>query len=385
MSFKVKNRKKIIIDTRITIDAKHNNKIQYFKDLKKSLSLKKKKLNILKKHLNIINQENLKELSNDDFNLKIKIEDEIEIFKKKILDIESNKEENEYYKKTGSILFDYYDNSNKYDKKNVNSINKKRNSKSVMDWFNKNNKIKSNTKKEVCDKYLSLTDPNFVRKINEIPPEFCKNCNIERKTHLAEGCLVCQKCGEVEYIVIDSDKPSYKDPPKEISYFAYKRINHFNEWLAQFQAKETTEIPQELYELILKEIKKERIQNTSELSPSKVREILKKLKKNKYYEHVPHIINKLNGLPPPIMSRETEEELRRMFKEIQIPFAKFCPKERKNFLSYSYVLHKFVQLLELDHFIDCFILLKSREKLHQQDLIWKNICQHLKWEYIPSV
>ena len=301
------------------------------------------------------------------------------------MDIESNKEENEYYKKTGSILFDYYDNSNKYDKKNVNSINKKRNSKSVMDWFNKNNKIKSNTKKEVCDKYLSLTDPNFVRKINEIPPEFCKNCNIERKTHLAEGCLVCQKCGEVEYIVIDSDKPSYKDPPKEISYFAYKRINHFNEWLAQFQAKETTEIPQELYELILKEIKKERIQNTSELSPSKVREILKKLKKNKYYEHVPHIINKLNGLPPPIMSRETEEELRRMFKEIQIPFAKFCPKERKNFLSYSYVLHKFVQLLELDHFIDCFILLKSREKLHQQDLIWKNICQHLKWEYIPSV
>ena len=385
MSFKVKNRKKMIVDTRITIDAKHNNKIQYFKELKKNLPLKKKKINMLNKNLNIINQKSLKELSNEEFNLKIKIEDEIDILKKNILDIESNKEENEYYKNTGSILFDYYDNSNTYDKKIDNIVNKKRNSKSVMDWFNKNNKIKSNTKKEVCDKYLSLTDPNFVRKINDIPPEFCKNCNIERKTHLADGCLVCQKCGEVEYIVIDSDKPSYKDPPKEISYFAYKRINHFNEWLAQFQAKETTEIPQELYELILKEIKKERIRDTSELSPLKVREILKKLKKNKYYEHVPHIINKLNGLPPPIMSRETEEELRRMFKEIQIPFAKFCPKERKNFLSYSYVLHKFVQLLELDHFLDCFILLKSREKLHQQDLIWKNICQHLKWEYIPSV
>ena len=48
------------------------------------------------------------------------------------------------------------------------------------------------------------------------------------------------------------------------------------------------------------------------------------------------------------MSRETEEELRRMFTEIQIPFQKFCPKDRKNFLSYSYVLHKFVQLLDLD-------------------------------------
>ena len=122
-----------------------------------------------------------------------------------------------------------------------------------------------------------------------------------------------------------------------------------------------------------------------DLTSSKVREILKKLKKNKYYEHVPHIINKLNGLPPPIMNRTTEEELRRMFKEIQIPFTKFCPKERKNFLSYSYVLHKFVELLELDQFIDCFILLKSREKLHQQDLIWRQICEYLKWEFIPSV
>ena len=85
------------------------------------------------------------------------------------------------------------------------------------------------------------------------------------------------------------------------------------------------------------------------------------------------------------MSRETEEELRRMFKEIQIPFHLYCPKARKNFLSYSYVLHKFVQLLELDEYLDCFLLLKSREKLHQQDLIWEKICNYLKWEFIPSV
>ena len=85
------------------------------------------------------------------------------------------------------------------------------------------------------------------------------------------------------------------------------------------------------------------------------------------------------------MTIEMEEELRRMFREIQIPFIKYCPKNRKNFLSYSYVLHKFVELLELDDFINCFILLKSREKLHQQDQIWKKICEHLKWQYIPSI
>jgi hypothetical protein len=386
MSFKIKNRKKVVTDTRTTIDAKHNTKIKYFKELKKSLPTKKKNLSQLEKQYSNLIMKSLKEFTNEEFEMKNTLEDNIKELKNEILNIEEGEEEKDYYTTTGNILFDYYDNSNKSKKKGLkNEKINPNSSKTVMDWLNKNNQINSSSKQEICDNYLSITDPNFVKNIKINTEDYCLNCNIEKKTHLADGCMVCERCGEVNYIVIDSDKPSYKDPPKEISYFAYKRINHFNEWLAQFQAKETTEIPQDLYDQILIEIRKERIENMGELSPSKVREILKKLKKNKYYEHVPHIINKLNGLPPPIMSRETEEELRRMFKEIQIPFAKFCPKDRKNFLSYSYVLHKFVQLLELDEFLECFILLKSREKLHQQDLIWKQICEYLKWEFIASV
>ena len=121
------------------------------------------------------------------------------------------------------------------------------------------------------------------------------------------------------------------------------------------------------------------------LTPQKLRSILKKLKLNKYYEHVPHIINRLNGIPAPIMTRDTEEKLRVMFREIQSKFVKHCPKNRKNFLSYSYVLHKFVQLLGMDEFLECFPLLKSREKLHQQDMIWKKICKDLNWEYHKSL
>ena len=74
-----------------------------------------------------------------------------------------------------------------------------------------------------------------------------------------------------------------------------------------------------------------------------------------------------------------------MFKEIQVPFEKFCPEKRKNFLSYNYVMYKFFELLELDEYLSCFQLLKSRNKLHQQDLIWKNICQSVKWQFIPSL
>ena len=243
-------------------------------------------------------------------------------------------------------------------------------------------------RRDVLDKYMKIVDSSYI--CSDICTDdnsifYCSRCNIEKKTIHSEGYVVCDNCGDLDHIIIDSEKPSYKEPPVEISYFAYKRINHFNEWLAQFQAKESTEISQEILDMILVEIKKSRIKNMAVLTHSKLREILKKLKLNKYYEHVPHIINRLNGLPPPVISRDIEEKLRIMFKEIQNPFLKVCPKGRKNFLSYSYVLHKFVELLSLDDLLPCFPLLKSREKLHQQDKIWKDICYELQWEFIKSV
>ena len=155
--------------------------------------------------------------------------------------------------------------------------------------------------------------------------------------------------------------------------------------LCQFQGKESTDIPAEVYNKIILEIKKERITNMVNITPQKIRQFLKKLHLNKYYEHTSHIINRLNGISPPVINKDIENQLRRMFKDIQSPFVKSCPKNRKNFLSYSYVLHKFVELLNMNELKEYFPLLKSREKLHQQDIIWKNICKILNWPFNKSI
>ena len=212
----------------------------------------------------------------------------------------------------------------------------------------------------------------------------CPLCSGKMNIKYSKSDIICYLCGYSENIIIHSEKSSYKDPPREASYFAYKRINHFNEWLAQFQAKETTEIPENVYKSIYDEIKKNKTIDITKLTYKQVREILKKLHLNKYYEHTPHIINYLNGRQAPILKRYEEDTLRSLFKEIQLPFANNCPQERKNFLSYSYVLHKLCQLLEYDELLEFFPLLKSRVKLQQQDIIWKLICKDLQWEYIPS-
>jgi len=90
--------------------------------------------------------------------------------------------------------------------------------------------------------------------------DICHYCHNEMLLEQNTGKIICVTCGIQEQVLIDSDKPSYKDPPKEMTSFCYKRINHLNEFLAQFQAKETTEIPEEVYNEILVEINKEKSQ-----------------------------------------------------------------------------------------------------------------------------
>ena len=234
---------------------------------------------------------------------------------------------------------------------------------------------------------MKLIDKNYINITNNDTniSDICNKCMVEMLLNNNAGVLICPKCGLMENIIVDSDKPSFKEPPKEMTSFCYKRINHLNEFLAQFQAKETTDIPEDVYNEILNEIKKERITNMALITPDKMRLLLKRIKKNDYYEHIPYIINQLNGLAAPVIAPEIEEIIRCMFKAIQIPFVKYCPQERKNFLSYNYVMYKFFELLELDEYLSCFQLLKSRTKLHQQDQIWKNICSDLNWEFIRSL
>jgi predicted RNA-binding Zn-ribbon protein involved in translation (DUF1610 family) len=248
-------------------------------------------------------------------------------------------------------------------------------------------KEKIENKDAVYEKYMKTVDKNYISNNNDNTDIFdtCTKCMVEMLLNNNTGILICPNCGLMENIIVDSDKPSFKEPPKEMTSFCYKRINHLNEFLAQFQAKETTDIPEDVYYEILMEIKKERITNMALITPEKMRILLKRIKKNDYYEHIPYIINQLNGLPAPVIAPEIEEIIRGMFKAIQIPFEKYCPHKRKNFLSYNYVMYKFFELLELDEYLTCFQLLKSRTKLHQQDQIWKNICKDLNWQFIRSL
>ena len=117
--------------------------------------------------------------------------------------------------------------------------------------------------------------------------DICPTCNNgELIPQDDEGILICNNtsCGKFITYIVDSSKPTNKEPPNEVSYTAYIRLNHFKEILSQFQAKETTQIPDEVINAIKARIKKERITDMLLINYDKMREILRKLGFNKYFE-----------------------------------------------------------------------------------------------------
>ena len=296
----------------ITIDAKHNEMLKYFKDLQKSLpALKNELKESIQKYKSI-------DLSkNNDFELimeKDRLRDNIVELKERINKISSKEEENNYFLEVGLLLHNYYENVEtaknvESDSKNfeknllytsdnenendniiqdeeedeledgddeIESVPEKVSYKSVINFFNdreskgdEKEKEKDNgytsmkisdfvkeeavfKKKNILDDYLKKIDNNYVSKI-KVDMNICKcpNCNEEMILYPSDGIQICDKCGLQENILIESDKPSFKDPPMEVSYFSYKRINHYNE----FGTNDKKTI-NEYLTILLKEIKK---------------------------------------------------------------------------------------------------------------------------------
>jgi Poxvirus Late Transcription Factor VLTF3 like len=375
-SFKHKTNKKILVDKKriMTLDSVHRGLQSEFNLINTEVlpDLIRKKNEIMKK---LNNTENPL-----DVNEKIELQDSLYDIKQEIY--KNKKKVKDYYLNNSKFIFDYFENK----KEITNGTNKttilnsffKVNDKSFDE--NELNRVNENN----VQKFFTNLDQTFIN-INDYiyVTDICQSCNKGEMIPVEhEGIMVCNVCAKQVTYLIENEKPSYKEPPKEACFYAYKRINHFKEILAQFQAKETTQIPEEVLENIKQQLNKERIP-LSKFTNSKAKEVLKKLGYNKYYEHIPFIKDKL-GIKPPIMTPELEETLCNLFMEIQGPYAKFCPDDRVNFLNYYYTVYKLCELLEKNEFLSYFPMLKDKEKRIEQDDIWKKICEELNWVFIPT-
>jgi hypothetical protein len=384
-SFKPKATKKIKVSKKYTttLDGKHKEYVnEFMKDELDVIPQLKEEKYSLKKQLEIETNLPIEQV--------MEIKDRIKEINETIKELKAKK--NNYYLDNSKYIFEYFE--NKQNISNVICSNKQSTSKNQLVYSifkvkqNENNDtltLSENKTKNIVQNYLKNIDESFLD-MNAFVREtdICQNCFKGEMIPLDdEGVLVCNNCAINVPYLIENEKPSYKEPPKEVCFYAYRKINHWKEILAQHQGKETTQIPDEVIEQILQQVKKERI-GLEQLTYDTTKDILKKLGYNKYYEHIAFIKNKL-GIKPPLFSPELEDILCNLFMEIQPAYAKACPNNRLNFLHYYYVLFKLLELLGESQYLNGIPLLKDREKIIEQDEIWNKICIEKDWEYIATV
>jgi hypothetical protein len=379
-SFKQTPQKNIKLNKKklTTLDEKHKEIIHTFTRTEKDQipKLRSEKRQILKE---------LEETEDLDIHHKLNLEDRIAEINAEIRTIKGNKKK--YLLENSKYIFDYFEN-----KKNISKdIQPQKSTEStIIDTFFKikqpvENVETENINRNIISKYFHNIDISVVDMSQyAYSTDVCRHCHSgELIVYEDEGVLICNRCyASIPYLV-ENEKPTYKEPPKEVCFYAYKRINHFKEIIAQFQGKETTQISAEIINTIKQQIKKERIAIRM-LTNEMIKEILKKLGLSKYYEHIPFIMDKL-GVKPPVMSPELEESLFNLFIELQRPYSKVCPDDRVNFLNYYYTLYKLCELLGETQYLDNIPMLKDREKIIEQDSIWKKMCAELGWTFIPTI
>lgn len=213
----------------------------------------------------------------------------------------------------------------------------------------------------------------------------CDSCNTELVYVRKDAQRVCPQCGKCSFFqeLTRSDMICQGYTPT--TTYLYQRHNHFKTWLKRTQGKETTFIEPEVIDLVKKELKKERITDMASVDHIKIKSILKKLRQHKYYNHWVQITTIVTGKIPPQMTQEQENSLIQMFERVQEPFErKVKGKKRQNMLSYSFLIHKFLQIMSWDEYLPYFPLLVSADKIQVQDAIWQDLCKEIGFEFIKS-
>jgi hypothetical protein len=364
-----------------SLDEKHSEMLAYFERLEThTLPNLQDEVQSLKTKL--------KTLPKNQIDAIMETKDLIQEKKKQIKSMQREKQD--YFLNNSKFIFDYFES-----KKQISSGEPPQNVNVLNSFF----KVKStNPEKQDVAKYVQAKKLyqdywyNVNNEFTNIQDYFvsCDVCDVCNQGEMVpqedEGVMICNnlKCGRFITHIVDSNKPNNKEPPNEVSYTAYIRLNHFKEILSQFQAKETTQIPEEVIDQIKARIKKERITDMKEINYDKMREILRKLGLNKYFEHIQYI-NSLFGIKPPIMNEELHETLCVLFIEIQKPWAVHCPPNRTNFFNYTYTLYQLCVLLDQSQYLPFIPMMKDREKQLEQDMIWKKVCEDLDWEFFATV
>lgn len=226
-----------------TLDIQHTNKLSDFQKLQDHIHELKAEIKCIETSLGDFKEKQAQgyEPTEQEILDQIALQDKREQ-KQSELNAVVEKDEVDYFTNTAPLLFQYYDIVEKGNEASQPTLIGAGNN-NILQFFKKttasnetmmgSNESFSNAidRASILDRYLWLTDENYVKGILSETKDKCLHCGSSNKSFLMnEGMIHCNSCDNVEFVLMDHDRPSYKDPPKEVTYFSYKRKNHLNEF-----------------------------------------------------------------------------------------------------------------------------------------------------------
>lgn len=220
----------------------------------------------------------------------------------------------------------------------------------------------------------------------------CEECGSTGEQIIANDSVICSECCTEKHD--DHNTFSYKDVNRinVTSKYNYNRATHFRDCIYQFQGKQNTTIPPEVYDGIYERIHRYKLCLEGDLPRNvKYERVTKKhiylfLKEMDYtnYEDNNLIYHTITGRPLPDISY-IEQDLIRDFDILnnlyKTEYIKNSKMKRKNFINTQYVLFQLLRRYDYPCEFDDFNVLKTIERKIFHDEICSKLFEKLEWNF----
>ena len=341
-----------------TVDALHLERLQSFEEKKILLKEKLVAREELQNELTAIAGFTTGGLSFDEIQYRSEKAEDMRSLELEISTLEKDTDEMVYFIQAGSSLVDYY------------------NKRSILDGVV--------SRMDCKERYIVSTGlSDFKQK--KVDPE-CDVCHVEYELLPSEAIYVCPSCGITMKAVVDSDKPTYREPPPEKNNYAYHRRGNMKIRMSVIQGTEKVDIPQALLDMIKAELQKMRSQ-VKLCIPLVIRFLDKHKEFKKFKNHAVRIMYLCTGVKPIQYTNEQVDNIMTIFDKVDSIYDDVKPESRTTFMSYFFVISKICQMLGYPY--QHIPLLKSKDQLQKLDRIWRAICSELGgtkagWKFISS-
>lgn len=264
---------------------------------------------------------------------------------------------------------------------------------SFMGKVSKNDKEKTEVLSgylEVASKYVNITLEHAV-KSSKIT---CPNCSNKKEFDIVDNnTFICTKCYARQNIMKHTSSYNDIDRVNISSKYMYDRKVHFRDCINQYQGKQNSTIPLQIYDDLTEQFDNHHLLKGNTSVPKEIRfqsitknhilMFLKELNYAKHYENVHLIHYVLTGIKPDDISHLEDLLLDDFDALTDLYDKKFKHINRKNFINTQYVLY---QLL-LRHRHPCkkeeFVVLKTIDRKFFHDEVCKVLFEELGWNHHP--